>query len=170
MTQRKAEGGLDFEALRLGIERCDPELVLGFYSEDVELRVVNVGTPRASPFELRGRAEIAKYLRASFGPETSHRVEREVIGEGRVTFREACEYPDGDRVVVETTLELRDGKIVRQVDVVARDSRADGEGETGPRLPALYPRPATHPGVDAFPADRLPRSEQEKATEKEDFG
>jgi hypothetical protein len=36
-----------------------------------------------------------------------------------VTFREACEYPDGGRVLVETTLEVRDGKIVRQLEVVA---------------------------------------------------
>ena len=34
MTQRKADKGLDFETLRLAIERCDPDLVLGFYAED----------------------------------------------------------------------------------------------------------------------------------------
>jgi hypothetical protein len=34
MTQRKAAHGLDFEALRLGIERCDPNLLLGFYADD----------------------------------------------------------------------------------------------------------------------------------------
>jgi hypothetical protein len=47
-------------------------------------------------------------------------------------FREACEYPDGSRVLVETTLTVRDGKIVRQVDVVARDTSADTEEEIGP--------------------------------------
>jgi hypothetical protein len=51
-----------------------------------------------------------------------------VIGKFRVTFREACEYPDGGRLMVETTLEVRDDKIVRQVDVVARDAPADREG------------------------------------------
>ena len=39
-----------------------------------------------------------------------------------MTFREACEYPDGDRVLVETTLEVRDGKILRQEDVVTNDT------------------------------------------------
>jgi hypothetical protein len=34
MTQRKAADGLDFEALRLGNERCDPDLVLGFYADN----------------------------------------------------------------------------------------------------------------------------------------
>ncbi len=133
MTERKAGEGLDFEALRLGIERCDPDLVLSFYAEDAELSIVNAGSPQASPFELRGKAEIAKHLRAAFGPEASHRVEREVVGEERVTFREACEYPDGSRVVVETTLEVRGGEIDRQVDVVARDARAGSAEEINRR-------------------------------------
>ena len=46
---------------------------------------------------------------------------REVIGEDRVAFNEACEYPDGTRVLAATTLELQDGKIVQQVNVEAWD-------------------------------------------------
>ena len=132
MTQGKPGNGLNFEALRLGIERCDPEFVLGFYVEDAKLSIVNAVTPRAAPFELHGKAEIAKHLRATFGQEASHRVERDVaVGEDRVTFREACEYSDGGRVVVETTLEVRDGKIVSQVDVVASDARTNSQEESG---------------------------------------
>ena len=118
MAARKDTNRLDFEALRHAIERCDLDLMLGFYAEDATLSIVNAGAPQALPFELRGKAEIAKYLRAVFSQKTSHRVEENVIGEERVTFREACGYPDGSRVVVETTLELDEGKIVRQVDVV----------------------------------------------------
>jgi hypothetical protein len=136
MTQRKAANGLDFEALKVGIERCDPDLVLGFYAEDAQLSIVNALTPHASRFELCGKAEIAKHLRATFGQEASHRVERDAaVGEDRVTFREACEYSDGGRVWIETTLELRDGKIVRQVDVVANDAgtaRQEGSGRGPP--------------------------------------
>ena len=131
MTQRKAANGLDFETLQLGIEHCDPELILGFYAEGAELSIVNAGPPQGSPFQLRGKAEIAKHLRAVFGQEASHRVQREVIGEDRVTFREACEYPDGGRVLVETTLEVRDGKIIRQVDVVASGARANSQQGSG---------------------------------------
>jgi hypothetical protein len=120
MTQRKPDRRLDFEALRHAIERPDPDLMLGFYAEDARLNIVNTDTPHASPFELRGKGEIAKHLRAAFGYESSHRVDRDAdVGEDRVTFREACEYPDGRRVWVETTLEVLDGKIVHQVDVVA---------------------------------------------------
>ena len=122
MTQRKAGTGLNFEALRLAIEQCDSDLVLGFYTEDAHLSIANAGSPQSSPFELRGKAEIAKHLRAVFAQETSRRVEGEVIGEERVTFREACAYPDGSRVMVETKLEVHGGKIVRQVEVVSKDT------------------------------------------------
>ena len=111
MTERKADRGLDFEALRHAIERCDPDLILGFYSDKANLSIVNAIAQRSYPFELCGKAEINKHLRAVFGQETSHRVEREVVGEERVTFREVCEYPDGSRIVVETTLEVRGGTV-----------------------------------------------------------
>ena len=66
-----------------------------------------------------------------FGHGASHRVEQEgIVGEeDGVKFREMCEYPDGNRVVVETKLKVRSGKIVRQVDVVTRDARVDREEE-----------------------------------------
>jgi hypothetical protein len=124
VTQRKAADGLDFEALRLAIEGCDPDILLGFFADDAYLSIFNAEDQRSIPFELLGKAEIAKHLRVVFTAESSHRVEGEVIGEDRVTFRETCEYPDGGRVWVETTLEMLDGKIVRQVDVVANDARA----------------------------------------------
>ncbi len=145
MAERKAANGLDFEALRHAIERCDLDLMLGFYAEDAELSIVNADTPQGSPFELRGKAEIAKHLRAVFGQGTSHRVEREVIGEDRMTFREACEYPDGSRVRVETTLEVPDGKIVRQVDVVVQDPQAERENEIDRRPPTRKTHPGDHP-------------------------
>jgi hypothetical protein len=128
MTRRGAANGLDFEALRLGIERRDPDLLLGFYSDGAHLSIVNAEGQRSAPFELRGKAEIAKHLRAAFGQEAFHRVERGVVGGDRVTFRESCDYADGGRVVVETTLEVSDGKIVRQVDVVANERPGDREG------------------------------------------
>ena len=166
MPHRKADTGLDFEALRRGIERCDPDLVLGFYAEDAQLSIVNVVTPHVSPFELCGKAEIAKHLRATFGQEASHRVEREVVGEDRVTYWEECEYPDGGRVLVETTLDVHDGKIVRQVDVVATNPQAERDAGVEQRPPTQNTHPETHPGMETPLPDRLLRSEQ--ATEKEE--
>ena len=155
MTDRKSADGLDFETLRQSIERCDLDLMLGFYAEDAQLSIVNADTPQGSPLELRGKAEIAKYLRAVFGQGASHRVEWEVVGKSRVTFREACEYLDGSRVRVETRLEVPDGKIVRQVDVVAKDTRADCEEEIDRRPPAREHHPETNPEVKELPPGDL---------------
>ena len=155
MSERKTIKGLDFEALRDAVERCDPDLMLGFYVDDAQLSIVNAQAQRSSPFELYGKAEIAKHLRAVFSQGTSHRVDREVVGEDRVTFRETSEYPDDSRVVVETTLEVHDGKIIRQVDVVANAARADREEEIGRRPLIRKTQPRTGPGVDELPSGDL---------------
>jgi SnoaL-like protein len=152
MMKRKDDTGLDFGALRLGIERCDPDLLLGFYAEDAQLSIVNAGASQASPFELYGKAEIAKHLRATFGQKALHRVEGEIVGDDRVTFWEACKYPDGSRVWVETTLEVRDGMIVRQVDVVAKDIQAGRQEEIIQRRPTGEIKPR----VDELPSGDLP--------------
>jgi SnoaL-like domain len=141
MAERKSANGLDFKALRYAIERCDLDLLLSFYAEDAELSIVNAATPQNSPFELCGKAEISKHLEVVFGQEGSHRVEREVVGEERVTYWEACKYPDGSQLVVATTLEVHDGKIVRQVDVVAKYAPLDREEEISRGPPFRTPHP-----------------------------
>jgi hypothetical protein len=167
MTERQTVGRLVFEGLRLGIERCDPNLVLGFYAEDAQLSIVNATAQRGSSFELCGKAEIAKHVRVVFSEKTSHRVEREVVGEDRVSFLETSEYPDGSRITVETTLEVRDGKIVRQVDVVARDARTGRKEEGGQKIPGRKSQPDAHTRMGASVPDRSQHHKQ--ATEKEDL-
>ncbi len=114
-------GGLDFEVLRRAIEGRDAETLVGFYADDAEVITVNRNSTPSSPNVLRGKEEIAEYLRDVCGREMTHRVENEVLGEERIAFQEACEYPDGIRVLGAETLELRDGKIMRQVNVEAWD-------------------------------------------------
>ncbi len=138
MTQERTNAGLDFEGLRRAIEHRDPEVMLGFYADDARLSIANASAPHAPPFELCGKAEIAKHLRSVFNQNTSHRVAREIVGEDRVTFLEACQYQDGSRIMVETTLEVRGGKIVRQADVVTWGARLDGQQGTGRGPPLRF--------------------------------
>ena len=49
----------------------------------------------------------------------TYRVQDEVAGEERIAFHEACEYPDGTRVLAAMTLDVRDGKISRHVNAKA---------------------------------------------------
>jgi hypothetical protein len=113
--------GLDFGSLRRAVERRELDRVLGFYAEKARLTIIDADAPLGPPFELSGRAEIAKYLRAVFGREILSRIEGEVVADNRVEYREACEYPDGVLVWVRTTLEVAEGKILRQIEVVSRE-------------------------------------------------
>jgi ketosteroid isomerase-like protein len=127
--QEDTTGRLDLEVLREAIERREVDFLLGLYAEDAELRVLNGDVPSSPAFELRGKAEIERYLRVVFGQRLPSRIEGEiVVGEDRVAFGEVCEYPDGTLVAVKTTLELREGRIVRQADVVSREAPEAGEG------------------------------------------
>ncbi len=121
MTQQKLATGLDFEALRRAAEQGDARALVGFYADDANVRIVNRNSPPSSPFVLRGREAIAEYLRAVCGNDARHRIENEVLGKDRAAFNEACEYPDGTRALTATLLEVRDGKIVREVCVEAWD-------------------------------------------------
>jgi ketosteroid isomerase-like protein len=119
MTEQKS--ALDFEALRRADEQNDVEALAGFYADDAEVCLVNKDNPPSSPLELHGREQIAEYLKDVCDRDIKHRIEREVVGEDRVAFNEACEYPDGTRVLAATTLEVVGGKISRQVTVEAWD-------------------------------------------------
>jgi ketosteroid isomerase-like protein len=120
MTEQKS-AKLDFEVLRRAGEQRDPDAMLELYADDAEVRIVDRNTPPSSPHVLRGKDEIAEYLRDVFGRDMTHTIENEVVGEDRVAFNVACEYPDGTRVLAAQNLEVRDGKIVREVEVVAWD-------------------------------------------------
>ena len=130
--EKRSANRLDLVALLRAFELCDPRAMLGFYAEDARVRIVNGEVPQSPPFELRGRAEISRYLRAICDQEMTCRVESEVVSsDERITFTQRCEYADGTRVVVETTLELSgEGGIVSQADVVSQETTRTG-GQRG---------------------------------------
>ena len=121
MAEQQATGKLGFEDLRRAQEQRDLDAMLDLYADDAEIHIVNRNTPPSSPYVLRGKEKIAEYLSDVFGRDMSHSIENEVVGEDRLAFNVACEYPDGTRVLASENLEVRDGKVVRQVEVVAWD-------------------------------------------------
>jgi hypothetical protein len=121
VTQQKSTSAFDFESMRRAVEQLDADLLTSLYADDAQMHIVNRYSPPSSPRELHGKEEIAEHLKDVCGRAMTHRVENEVIGEDRVAFNEACEYPDGTRVLAAMTLDVRDGKVVRQVNVEAWD-------------------------------------------------
>jgi ketosteroid isomerase-like protein len=121
MNIQKTATEFDFESLRRAAERGDAGVLADLFADDAEVEIVNRSSPPSSPFVLRGKEAIAEYLRSVCGNGTRHRIENEVFGKDRVAFHKAREYGDGTRVLTATTLEVRDGRIVREVDVEAWD-------------------------------------------------
>jgi ketosteroid isomerase-like protein len=111
----------DAETLRRGIEERDTEALLSLYAEDAEMQVVDPTAPPSSPRIMRGREEIGEYLVDLCSRDMTHKVERLVLGEDGAAFTQACRYPDGSRVLCVAVLDLRDGRIVRQVGAQAWD-------------------------------------------------
>jgi hypothetical protein len=116
-----ARSGFDTETLRLGIEGHTPSTLLQLYADDAELRIVDHNTQPSHPKVLHGRDEIGAMLEDIYGREMSHKLEQCVIQEDRAAFSESCEYPDGVRVLAESMVSLRDGKIVDQTMIQAWD-------------------------------------------------
>jgi nuclear transport factor 2 (NTF2) superfamily protein len=121
VTEQKSTSAFDFEVLRQAIENLDANRLVSLYADDAEMLTVSRYTTPSSPKVLKGKEEIAEHLRDVCGRAMTHRVENEVIGENRVAFNEAYEYPDGTRVLAAMTLDVRDGKVVHQVNVEAWD-------------------------------------------------
>ena len=122
MTQQHRDaGGIDFEALRRSIEQRDLEALVGLYADDAEYQRIDSNSPPSSPMVVRGKEAIAEYWRDVLGREMSHRLQDEVLGEERIAFNDACQYPDGMRVLGAENLQVRDGKIVRHISVQAWD-------------------------------------------------
>jgi nuclear transport factor 2 (NTF2) superfamily protein len=121
MTDQQATSKLDLETLNRAYESRDAELALSLYTDDAGVRIVDRNNTPSSPRELHGKEEIDEYLRDVFSRDTTHQLEREIIAKDRVAFNVACQYPDGVRVLAAESMELREGKVAEQVELVAWD-------------------------------------------------
>jgi hypothetical protein len=111
----------DLAALKRAIERRDAAGQVALYAPDAEVRLVDRITTPGHPRVLSGRDEIAAWIEDVCGRDMTHKVEQEVLGDGRAAFAEACRYPDGTNVMCMTVLDTAGGQIVRQVAIQAWD-------------------------------------------------
>jgi hypothetical protein len=107
--------------LRQAIESRDGLTLAGLYSHDAMLRIIDQEHPPGRPHEIRGREAIAAYYDDVCGRTMTHRVDATVAEEDRVAFTQTCTYPDGKRVFCSSSLDLMDGRIVRQTSIQAWD-------------------------------------------------
>jgi len=108
-------------ALRRAIEGRDAATLASFYAPDAVLRIIDQNHPPSGPMEVRGKDAITAYYDDVCGRAMIHQVEFGVAEGDRLAFTQGCAYPDGKRVFCSATVELVDGKIMRQTAVQAWD-------------------------------------------------
>ncbi|MDF3298994.1 nuclear transport factor 2 family protein [Streptomyces tropicalis] len=116
-----ASPAFDTESLRRGIEGDGSSALLSLYADDAEIRIIDHHTQPSHPKILHGREEIGSMLDDVYSRDMTHRLEQCVVEGDRAAYVESCAYPDGVRVLAESMITLRDGKIAEQIMIQAWD-------------------------------------------------
>jgi hypothetical protein len=118
-TETRPAFGTD--TLRRGIEGDTPDTLLSLYRDDAEIRVVNRDATPSHPRVISGREAIGAMLADVYSRDMEHTLQRCVVEGDHAAYCESCRYPDGPRVLAESMITLRDGRISEQVVVEAWD-------------------------------------------------
>jgi ketosteroid isomerase-like protein len=123
MTVQQSVTTFDLDAFKRAYEEWDIEALLGLYADDVELVQIDRDNPPSSPRVRRGKDVFRGMFEHCAAAGVKATVENAVAGEGRAAATITCEFPGGRRVVANGILEVEDGRIVRERDVVAGDQK-----------------------------------------------
>jgi SnoaL-like domain len=113
--------GFDFAGFKRAFESQDIEAWLSYFDDAAEWIEYRHNAPPASPNRMRGKSEIGTFLGRVKGSNVRLELGDEVLGPTRAAFCVTCTLPDGRRIIENVIVHLKDGKIVRQVDVEAWD-------------------------------------------------
>ena len=113
-----AQTTFDAEAYARGFDSWDIPALLSHYADDVELTMVTPDNPPGRPLALRGKAPLRMMWEHAVSAGARVSVRTAVVGDDSAAFTFDCEFP-GDHVVVSNVLvDLADGLIVRQHEVM----------------------------------------------------
>lgn len=111
----------DIETFRRGYEEWDIDALLSMYADDIEQTQIDDAAPPSSLAIHRGKAPLEQLFRHCKEHGVKATVDNTLVGDGRAAATVTCEFPTGRKVVANVILELRDGKIVRELATSARD-------------------------------------------------
>lgn len=121
MSIQNSDDTATINTLRRAIEQGEETTLVGLYTDDAEIRIVDRGRPPSKPTVLTGKSAIAGYYKDVCSRAMTHKVDEVIAGGDGVAFTEDCRYPDGVRVLSANLLTLRDGKITHHTLVQAWD-------------------------------------------------
>jgi ketosteroid isomerase-like protein len=117
----ESKAGFDFPAFREAFERKDAGRWTEFYAEDAHWIEYKPSAPPRAPIRMIGKAQIKEFIEAVSRSDLEIAIADEVVDDERVAFSVTCTFPDGKRVYEQVIVQLRGGKVARQIDVEAWD-------------------------------------------------
>ncbi|HTI14560.1 MAG TPA: nuclear transport factor 2 family protein [Dictyobacter sp.] len=112
---------VDMSTLRQAIEQRKADVLANMYDDNAQVQIISKDHQPSKPLELHGKQAISEFMTDICQRDMTHKVRDEVVSTDRISFTEDCQYPGGEHVLAASVLELRNGKIVRQVMVEAWD-------------------------------------------------
>jgi hypothetical protein len=119
----QASTKFNIEDFRRAYEVWDIEALLGLYADDVEHVQIDRDNPPSSPRVRQGKEVFRGMFEHCAAAGVKATVKNPVASEDRAAATITCEFPGGRKVTANAILELSDGRIVRERDVLAGDPK-----------------------------------------------
>jgi hypothetical protein len=113
----------DVDAFKRSYEEWDIEGLLSLYADDVELVQIDRDNPPSAPRVRHGKDVFKGMFEHCAGAGVRASVENTVAGQDRAAATVTCQFPGGRKVQANSILEIRDGHIVREYDIVSGDPK-----------------------------------------------
>jgi len=119
----KTETTFDIDTFKRAYEEWNVEALLALYADDVELIQIDRDNPPSSPRTRTGKEVFRGMFEHCAAAGVKATVENGVAAGDRASATVTCEFPGGRSVVANASLEIADGRIVRERDVQAGDHK-----------------------------------------------
>ena len=113
----------DLEAFRRGYDEWDIDALLALYAEEVELIQIDRDNPPSAPRVRHGKDVLAGMFEHCAAAGVTATVENTVQDGDRAAATVTCAFSGGRKVTANSIFEIRDGRIVREREVIAGDPK-----------------------------------------------
>jgi ketosteroid isomerase-like protein len=113
----------DVATFKRAYEEWDIESLLALYADELELVQIDRDNPPSAPRTRQGRDVLRGMLEHCAGAGVSASVENTVADGNRAAATITCVFPGGRRVLANAILEVEDGRITRELDVLSGDPK-----------------------------------------------
>ena len=113
----------DVDEFNRAYEEWDVDGLLALYADDVELVQIDRDNPPSAPRVRHGKDVFKGMFEHCAAAGVTASVERTVADGDHAAATVTCEFPGGRKVVANSILEVRNGRIVCEHDVLSGDPK-----------------------------------------------